>query len=457
MRVSAKAVLTGTLCAVLVGSGAAVAAVSAQEAEQLKTALTPLGGEKAGNKEGTIPAWDGGYTTPIPGFKNGGRRPDPFASEKPLFSITAKNMDQYADKLTDGVKAMLKKHPNTYRLDVYPTRRTGVAPQWVYDNTLKNATRAKIIEGAAGPQPQGAYGGIPFPIPKSGVELVWNHLLRWRGESWHFDMHAILVTADGKRVLTSDVQAELRAPYYYRDVSPEKWDGEYWAIRMTNAGPPVRAGEALLVRRNVDDSKTQGWVYLTGQRRVRKLPNPCCDTPTPASAGVMGFDDIYVWDGGGIDRFDWKLVGKKEMFIPYNTNRTYVPKRDSDVIGEHHVNPDHLRWELHRVWVVQATLAKGKRHQAPKGTYYFDEDSWIAVLADRWDAGGRLWKTLWSLPIAAPDHPAVTSESFGFYDLVSNAWFANVVMNEKAEQLKTTPRWPDRVFTPEAMAGEGVR
>ena len=65
--------------------GLAYAGVTADEAAQLKTTLTPMGAERAGNKEGTIPAWTGGYTTPVPGFKNGGRRGDPFASDKPLF------------------------------------------------------------------------------------------------------------------------------------------------------------------------------------------------------------------------------------------------------------------------------------------------------------------------------------------------------------------------------------
>src|SRR5436190_22623328 len=143
-----------------------LSAVSAEEAAKLKSELTPLGGEKAGNKEGTIPAWNGGYTTPVPGDKPGGRRGDPFKDDKPLFSITAKNMDQYADKLTDGTKAMLKKYPDSYRVDVYPTRRTAAAPQWVYDNTLKNATRAKLN----GDLVEGAYGGIPFPVAKNGAE-----------------------------------------------------------------------------------------------------------------------------------------------------------------------------------------------------------------------------------------------------------------------------------------------
>ncbi len=190
MNTSIKRVLLNAALCGLLASGYAQAQVSPEEAAKLKTTLTPLGAERAGNKEGTIPAWDGGLTKPAPGFKNGGRRPDLFPNEKPLFSITAKNMDQYADKLTDGTKAMLKKYP-AYRVDVYPTHRTAAAPQWVYDNTFKNATRAKLVNGSAGPEPSGAYGGIPFPIPANGAEAMWNHLLRWRGTVWHMDFSGV--------------------------------------------------------------------------------------------------------------------------------------------------------------------------------------------------------------------------------------------------------------------------
>ncbi|MDF1552254.1 MAG: DUF1329 domain-containing protein [Deferrisomatales bacterium] len=452
MKVTRTTLLVGALCALLAGGTPSVAAVSADEAQKLKTTLTPLGGEKAGNADGSIPAWDGGYTTPIPGFENGGRRGDPFAAEKPLFSITPKNMDQYADKLTDGVKGMLQKYPDSFRVDVYPTHRTAAAPQWVYDNTFKNATRAAMD----GDIPQGCYGGIPFPIPQSGAEVLWNHQLHWRGTDWLFDEQAFLLTADGKRVMTVDAVGDQQMPYYFEDGSLEKWNGEYWMIRLINSGPPIRAGEGIVGRNHVDADKTQAWVYLTGQRRVRKLPNPCCDTPTPAAAGVAGFDDLEVWTGR-IDRFDWKILGKKEMYIPYNGNKLNVPTSVDAVIDPHHVNPDYFRWELHRVWVVEATLREGNRHQAPKGMYYFDEDTWNGVLADRWDASGRLWKTLWTLPIVMPDLPATSNTAFGYYDLVSGtAWISNFY-NEKERHYVIQPRYPDRVFTGDALAGRGVR
>ena len=451
-----KTLLVCASMALLAFAGTAIAQVTPQQAQQLKSNLTPLGGEKAGNKDGSIPAWTGGYTTPLPGYRAGGHRGDPFAGEKPLFSITAQNMGNYADKLSDGTKAMLKRYPGTYRVDVYQTHRTAAAPQWVYDNTFKNATHSKLVQKPSGPTPEGAYAGIPFPIPQSGVEVMWNHQLRWRGASWHFDVHQYLGTADGKLILSTDGQAEQVMPYYDKAASPDKWNGEYWMIRLINAGPPIRAGEAIVGRDNVDDDKTQAWVYLTGQRRVRKLPNPCCDTPAPATAGVMSFDELEVFTGR-MDRFNWKLIGKKEMIIPYNDNRIMQPAKDAAVLLKNHLNPDYLRWELHRVWVVEATLRQGQRHQAAKSLYYIDEDTWQGVLGDRWDSKGQLWKTLWALPMVMPDIPATANLNFGFYDLTSGAWYSANMYNEKQEQYKVGMHWPDRVFTPDALASEGIR
>ena len=430
------------------------AAVPAEEAARLKSELTPLGGERAANKDGSIPAWNGGLTSPIAGDKAGGRRGDPFKDEKPILTINSQNAAQYADKLSDGAQAMLRKYPQTYRIDVYKTHRTAAAPQWVYDNTAKNATRAAL----KGDLVEGAYGGIPFPIPKSGAEVMWNHLLRWRGTTVQLDINQYQMTADGKAVLTTDGSIEQQMPYYFQDGSPEQFakSNEFWMVRLKNSGPPIRAGEQLVGRSNIDGAKDQAWVYLTGQRRVRKLPNPCCDTPTPATAGVMSFDELETWNGR-LDRFDWKLLGKREMFIPYNGNKLLQPKTDAAVLTQSFLNPDHVRWELHRVWVVEATLRKGQRHQAARSRYYCDEDTWGCVLADRWDAQGQLWKTLWSQTFVAPDLPGTVIGAFGFTDLLSGTGFAGNLYNAKAQQYGVKGRLSDSVFTPDAMAGEGIR
>ena len=439
------------LLAALLGMAAAHAAVTPEEAAKLKTELTPFGAEKAGNKDGSIPAWTGGYSTPIPGDKPGGRRGDPFKDDKPLYSVTAKNVDQHAGKLSDGVKALLKKYPDSFRLDVYPTRRTAVAPQWVYDNTAKNALRAKLD----GHKLVGAYGGIPFPMPKSGLEAIWNHKLSWRGSAWEADFNQYQITANGQVVLTTDGRIRQRMPYYFDDGSVDSFEGVHWEVNLLNVGPPIRAGEMIVGRQHVDEEKSQSYVYLTGQRRVRKLPNACCDTPTPATAGLMSFDELSVFSGR-TDRFDWKLVGKKELLVPYNQNR-FLQARDAEIIKGQHLNPDHVRWELHRVWVVEASLAAGQRHQAPKSIYYLDEDTWLAVLGDRWDANGQLWKTLWVFNYVMPDFPGTVQQTFGFYDLLSGQAYVANVLNDKSFHHRPSKRWPTETFTGDGLAAQGVR
>jgi hypothetical protein len=433
---------------------AAQAGVPAEEAAKLKTELTPLGGERAGNKDGSIPAWTGGLARP--GELNG-RRPDPFADEKPLYSVTAKNAAQYADKLSEGTKALLKKYPDSYRLDVYKTHRTAAAPQWVYDNTLRNATQATLAEGGGGPTPRGAVGGIPFPIPKNGSEAIWNHVLRWRGESVRYEFKGYQLTTDGRWITVLESANDQTMPYYFKEASAASQSGEYWLVRSINSGPPIRAGEGIVGRLNLDESKSQAWVYLTGQRRIRKLPNACCDTPTPFSAGLVSFDEVDVFTGRQ-DRFDWKIVGKQELLIPYNSNRTAAAKSDAAVLGtQRHLNPDEVRWELHRVWVVEATLKAGQRHTSPRSRYYLDEDTWIAVLSDRWDANGQLARVGFTLPMAMPDIPATTNLTWGSYDLVAGSAFVNVMQADQKQSYRAVPRQKEAVYSPESMAAEGVR
>jgi len=430
------------------------AAVTPEEAAKLNSELTPLGAEKAGNKDGTIPAWDGGYTKVEPGYQSGQLRPDPFASEKPLFQVTAKNMAQYADQLSDGIKALLQRYP-TYRLDVYPTHRTAAAPQWVYDSTFKNATSARLVPNASnGPQVDGAYGGIPFPIPGDGAQAMWNHLLAWKGEAFTLNFGTYVVPANGRPMLGTVGISGTQYQYYYRDGALDRFGGKYWMSKLTTNGPPIQAGEKSLAIYSAGKS-LQIWQYLVGQRRVRRLPNFEYDTPSLLTSGFSFVDEGYLFLGN-LDRYDWKLVGKKEMFVPYNTQRFYTQKVDQ-VLGPRHLNPDHLRWELHRVWVVEATLAAGKRHVIPKRRFYLDEDTWQALLSDGWDAGGQLWHVGQAMPVLIPEQPAVIALSHVIYDLVKNGYAASSMLNEQQGQYQAVPRWPEDYFSPATLVAEGVR
>jgi hypothetical protein len=238
-RVSVFAVVVAmTLCA------GAEAGVSAEEAAKLKSELMPLGGERGGNADGSIPAWEGGYTEVPAGYRAGTARPDFFAGEKPLYSISAENMEGYAQKLTDGVKGLMKKYPK-FRIDVYPTHRTAAAPQWVYDNTFANATRAHLT--GEGYSFEGAYGGVPFPITRDPKEMLLNHLTAWtRGESSSSPSRCFTVTADGKLTLVSDGTQDLQYPYNYHDGDLSSYKGYYNLGRYVQSAPASKAGESIL-------------------------------------------------------------------------------------------------------------------------------------------------------------------------------------------------------------------
>jgi hypothetical protein len=448
-RLALASAILFTAMAVTPGYGA----VSPEEAAKLKTDLTPMGAEKAGNKAGTIPAWDGGYTKVPAGFKQGDPRVDPFASEKPVVSISAKNADQYADKLSDGVKAMMKKWPE-FRIDVYPTHRTAALPQWAYENTFKNATQCKTTDG--GLSIEGCYGGIPFPIPKDGNELMWNHLLSWKGQAHKMLSQVYVVPSDGKPTMASDLLDESQYPYWFEDGSLKTFNGDYWAAMVTTYGPPFKAGESFLFRDTVDGTKgRQAWQYLVGQRRTRKAPTLGYDTPDSVTSGVNYYDEAFVFMGG-LDRYEWKIVGKKELYIPYNSNRSWLVKA-ADLIGPHFVNPDHMRWELHRVWIVDATLVSGKRHVITKRRLYLDEDTYNAVLCDSWDAQGQLWHTSFALPMVMPDLPGTIYQSWGLYNLIGNTYEFDGFPGEKDYQYKQVKPWPASYFTPDSLTANGTR
>jgi len=431
----------------------AQATATPEEASHLGKNLTPMGAERAGNADGSIPAWDGGYTKVLPNWKEGEIHPDPYADEKPLFSINGQNVDQYAAKLADSTRAMLKKYPG-YRLDIYPTHRTAAAPQWVYDNTLKNATRAKTINDGYGLE--GAYGGLPFPIPKDGYEMVWNMKLAWRGESVQDQFRTWIVTAQSGPMMATRVNQYVTMPYYYKDGSLQTFDGVYLKPMVVTTEPASKNGEALLVHENIDASKRSVWQYLVGQRRVRRAPSVAYDTPDFITSGIGLFDEAQVLFGP-TDHHAWKLLGKQELFIPYNANRISLGDT-KDLLTPNFLNPNHVRWELHRVWVVEATLLPGKRHVVSKRRYYVDEDSGQPILSDGWDAQGQLWRGSFSMPLLTPEVPVVRSTAtYGTYNLLTGAYYITGLFNGLNVQSKMVERPSPSFFSPDELAAKSTR
>ena len=369
----------------------AAAELSAADLATLGTTLTPIGAEKAGNAAGTIPAWDGGITKVLPGFKDGGSYPDPYASDKPLFTIDAASAAKYKDNLTEGQMAMLKKYAD-YKMVVYPTRRSAAFPQCHYNETKECAAKAKLSAGGNGVT--GCNGGIPFPIPKDGLEAIWNSELRYTGDTFAQNWAQAAVTRTGDYAL---VKFEYEYDFSYGNCSKpaaQREPNKKLNYLQSTTAPARLAGQILLVHETVDQAKEprSAWTYNPGQRRVRLAPNVAYDNPGTAADGLRTNDDFGMFNGA-TDRYNWKLVGKKEIYIPYNSYRLSDPKlKYSDLLKPGHINTDLARYELHRVWVVDATLKTGTSHIYARRMFFLDEDSWAVVAVDKYDGRGELWR-----------------------------------------------------------------
>ncbi|MEJ8858812.1 DUF1329 domain-containing protein [Variovorax robiniae] len=434
-------------------AGTLHAAVTAEEAKQLGSTLTLVGAEKAGNKEGTIPAYTGGLAkAPADYDAARGVRPDPFASEKPVASIDAKNMGAHADKLTEGTKALMKAHAG-FRVDVFPTHRTAAYPKFVLDNTVKNATQARL--SADGLSIEGAGAGVPFPMPKNGNEAMFNYLANFQGMSFVMPKYTGWnVDSAGKAVMTVQGVWTQDSPFFDAARSA---DNLLVRNRAVYTGPARRNGEALIAIEPKDYTKgdSRAWQYLPGQRRVRLAPDIGHDTPNSSTAGMSTYDDVLLFNGK-LDRFDFKLVGKKEVYVPYNTYRFTYNDKPEDALQPRFINPDMVRWELHRVWVVDATLKPGERHIYSRRTFYLDEDSWTIVASDQYDGRGQLWRPGFSYVTQSYDVPAPSNVASGHYDLVAGTYYVNSWPGSGGMKVFDALQ-PEGSWSPDNLAGKGVR
>ncbi|MDH4549849.1 DUF1329 domain-containing protein [Pseudomonas sp. BN505] len=416
----------------------------ADDVQSLGTTLTPLGAIKAGNAAGSIPAWTGNKAQCPANLPAGSLAWEPFADEKPVLSITAQNMAQYKDQLSLSVQTLLQTNPD-YRVDVYPTHRTAVQPDWVYQYTKANATRATLTEG--GKAVKGAYGGTPFPIPKSGGEAMWNHFLAWKGSATDAVSDLFVIDSNGTRSLSARIDASRVYPYYVQD-GESKFDGTHWMLsRAQIKAPARRVGEATVGVFPMDyqNQLFGSWQYMPGQRRVRKLPNVQFDTPNFFVSGVANFDEAYGFFGSP-EQYDWKLVGRKEMYIPYNTNKLLKAGPDS-AIGAHFVKPEFVRWELHRVWQVEGKLKSGVRNSVASRTLYLDEDTWNVVLSDLWDTQNKHWRGGIVYSSISCDLPGIVPLPFENIDFQQKAF----VLGEWGSEYHPREPRPRSFYSPEAL------
>lgn len=442
---------------VAVCSLTAHAKISAADAAKLDKELTPLGAERAANKDGSIPAWTGGITTPPAGYKVGDHHPDPFAADKIEYTITAKNVADYKNVLTPGQVKMFETYPETFKMNVYKTQRSASFPEHVYKAIRANATRAELIQDGNGIR--GAAVGIPFPQPKDGLEAIWNHILRYRGEGLSRHGGQAAPTASGDYTYIG-FDESLMLPYDMKGAKPEDLEQTniLFKFKQKVSEPARLAGTALLVHETMDQIKTprQAWTYNTGQRRVRRAPNVAYDAPGTASDGLRTTDDFDMFNGAP-NRYTWTLKGKQELLIPYNDYKLHSDKvKYDDIIKPGHINPDLVRYEKHRVWVVEANLKPDTRHIYKKRVFFIDEDSWQVAITDIYDNRDELYRVGMAHEINYYEVPTQWSTLEVFHDLQSRRYIA-IGLDNETSMYDFSAELDDNEFTPSALRREGRR
>jgi len=442
--------ITLAVCTAL--ASAARAEVSEAEAARLDGDLTPMGAERAGNAAGTIPAWTGGITAPPPGFVAGEREIDPYADDAVQYTISADDIEAHADVLSDGQKALLRAYPETWRMNVYPTRRSASFPDWVYAAVRENATRARVVLEGKG-SVEGARVGPPFPIPKSGVEVIWNHNLRWRGARVARAEGSAAVTRRGAYGVVLEEQL-IGLPYCARapDAFGKEFPNVLLALRSIVFSPARLSGNGVLVIEPIDQTNAprMTWNYLRDLRRVFRNPWQGYDFPALQSDGLRTVDDFWLFNGPP-DRYDWKLLGKRELLIPYNAYRLHSGDvGPAQILGTHHIEPSLARYELHRVWVVEATLKPGQKHLYPRRVFYVDEDSWQIAAAESYDAEGRLWRVNEAHALSYYEVPVLWTTLDVFHDLLAERYLVMGLDNGRRTYRFSEGSDP-REFSPNAL------
>ncbi len=430
----------------------AMAKVSADEAAKLGAELTPIGAEKKGNG-GAIPEWTGGM--PRSGDISGAHPSNPaIAGESVEITINKANMAKYADKLTAGHKALLERYGDTYKMNVYKTHRTVSWPAEIYAATKKNATTAEL-EGTD--DIRNAALGFPFPIPKSAAEVIWNHKTRWRGDAVTRYNNQAIVQANGTYQITK-LTEEVKFKYgSIKNPAPLSENMNLLYLSEVIA-PPRLAGQLLLVHETMNQvtGPRQAWLYNPGLRRTRRAPNVAYDNPYEGTDGNQFNDQVDMYNGA-MDRYNWTLLGKKDMYIPYNSYK--IAGKDvkyADMIQPKHLNQDLSRYELHRVWVVDANLRDGTSHTFGRRTFYVDEDSWTIAAIDCYDKRGEMYKVQEAHLVFASSIQSMGGTPEVIYDLQSGRTFLTALANEdKPNDFSVS--FDDKDFTPKALKKKVTR
>ena len=349
--------------------------------------LTAVGADAAANADGTVPA----YTDGLRAFsarrtpKLGERLDHPYAADAPQFTIDRRSMRQHAALLSAGHQRLMRTHAD-FRMAVYPSRRSVSFPPAIEQASRSNESVTRLVNAD---EIEGVTMGVPFRRPKTGVEVIWNHRLRYRGQAndWVFNR--------GVRHESGDLE-----------LSQARWQFQTHYNRLSSDGVEAR-----------DDMIYQSLMFLEPAEVYPRYQNVMHESLSPGvtrrklwggisprsktflvtgdndALGIFSrkirFGDMFDVFSGITDAYVYKLVGKREMIVPYNAFAFAVDVglRPEDVLTPDHLNPDFTRYERHRVWVVEANVRQGKGHTFDRRVFYVDEDSWAILMVDCYTDG----------------------------------------------------------------------
>ncbi|WP_028302654.1 DUF1329 domain-containing protein [Oceanospirillum beijerinckii] len=442
---------------VMAHSAGTLAKVSADEASKLGTELNCMGGEIAGNAAGTIPEFTGKWLGTPEGVEytpHAGRHPvDPYADDKPLYVITRQNWQQYSQFLTEGQKAMFERYPDTFEMPVYPGRRDFRYPDEICDIAKRNATESELIDDGFGFT--GYKGAVPFPIPdiNKPLEVLANHNFPYRAYTYYTRRDVADVSSTGDISWGRTVNAGLNITNHPDEIG-KPMEG-VMAYSLVETERPVRKkGSATVTSEPVNFArgKRLAWNYNPGTRRVRQLPEYGFDTPLAGTSGKLTIDTDRLMNGSP-ERYTWKVTGKQEIFIPANTYKIHgsdVTYDDLLQIG--HANPDYMRYELRRIWVLEGDLKEEYRHRYGKRVMYIDEDTWHGVISDYYDTRGTLVQHAYINYYYAFDMNAWQAGSSFYHDLTTGGYVGyNLFQEREKGPILNTGEYSKDNFTPAAL------
>ena len=223
--------------------------------------------------------------------------------------------------------------------------------------------------------------------------------------------------------------------------------------------PARLAGEVLLVQETIDQAKEarRAWVYNPGQRRVRRAPNVAFDNPGTNADNLRTADQFDMYNGSP-QRYDWTLVGKKEMYVPYNAYRLQDGKlKYAELLRKNHINQDLARYELHRVWVVDSKLKPGVSHIYSRRTLYVDEDSWQILAVDCYDSRGQLYRVQEGHAMNYYNLPSLWTDLELVMDLSNGRYLALALQSEEHGSYDFNIKRTPADYQPSVLERRGIR